>query len=98
MNEQEFLKALVDLKHSLEEEYKKQTECKCKKQECKKPEPKPELKKEYPKLDYEFENECQMVLLQVKSFVLDALMDKNKKYSQTLINFLDSLNAISIIA
>jgi ribosomal protein L5 len=48
-------------------------------------------------LDEDFENDCQMWLLQIKAFVLDSLADKNKRDSQTLINFLDSLNTISTI-
>jgi aminopeptidase-like protein len=45
----------------------------------------------------EFENDCNMWILQLKSFVFDALADKNKKDSQTLIKFLDELNKISIV-
>lgn len=46
----------------------------------------------------EFKNDCQMWILQLKSFVLDTLIDNNKRNSQTFLDFLDELNKISVIA
>jgi hypothetical protein len=44
-----------------------------------------------------FGNDCKMWILQLKSFVLDALANYNTRNSQTFLDFLDELNKISVI-
>jgi hypothetical protein len=53
--------------------------------------------REAKKEEAEFANDCKMWILQLKSFVLDALANYNIRNSQTFLDFLDELNKISVI-
>ena len=44
----------------------------------------------------EFENNCNMWLLQLKAFVLDTICEPEKANSQAFLDFLDELNRISV--